>query len=417
VNPQSSRRARGFTLVEMLVVIGIIGLLAALLLPVLAKAKARAKRIECLSNQHEIGLAAHLFANDHGGKFPVEVSTNDGGSLEIAAAGNRILNRRFYFAYLHFLPLAGTLSTPKLLACPSDPTRWQATNFNQFNNSNVSYTLGLTVDPGQPNLIFAADWTLDSCHRNPPNPTIGQLYATGTAFDYPSPYWQNSVHEGKGNLLFCDGHAEESYAAIFLPEVAVNESLVYPDLPPSASVPPDELTPTSPTTSGGGSGGSGGTSTSSSGARSGAAQGGPAAPGSLANPNQSGGTNISAATPPAVQDAAARNHSANQKLVAASGSRQNRTLAAGDQTEIVASNSVPEPAAVTTNVPPPAISSAGDDDPTMSPFDRELAKILRDIIVGTYFLILLLLLLFAAYRYWCWTQDPERQRRATRNRR
>ena len=94
----------------MLVVIGIIGLLAALLLPVLAKAKARAKRIECLSNQHEIGLAAHLFANDHGGKFPVEVSTNDGGSLEIAAAGNRILNRRFYFAYLHFLPLAGTLS-------------------------------------------------------------------------------------------------------------------------------------------------------------------------------------------------------------------------------------------------------------------------------------------------------------------
>ncbi len=47
----------------------------------------------------------------------------------------------------------------------------------------------------------------------------------------------------------------------------------------------------------------------------------------------------------------------------------------------------------------------------MSPFNRELAGVLRDIIAGTYFLILLLILLFAAYRIWRWTQHPERKRR------
>src|ERR1017187_7735523 len=99
---QTSRKEGAFTLVEMLVVIAIIGILAALLLPVLGQAKARAKRIECVSNLREIGLACHLFANDHNGNFPVEVSTNDGGSREFVTAGYQIFNQRFYFSYQLF---------------------------------------------------------------------------------------------------------------------------------------------------------------------------------------------------------------------------------------------------------------------------------------------------------------------------
>ncbi|MBM3835290.1 MAG: type II secretion system protein [Verrucomicrobia bacterium] len=64
------QRRSGFTLVELLVVIGVIAILASLLMPALARAKGKANQAKCLNNLRQLGLSLALYADDQSGEFP-----------------------------------------------------------------------------------------------------------------------------------------------------------------------------------------------------------------------------------------------------------------------------------------------------------------------------------------------------------
>ncbi len=195
----SVRRTGAFTLVEMLTVIAIIGILAALLLPVLSEGKARAKRIWCENNLEQIGLAFHIYANDHQGKFPMQVSMSEGGAEEFVQNGY-LVGGEFYFAYRQFQAMPNALGTPKILICPAD-TRPSAPDFRALQNSNLSFFVGVTADPLRSRSILAGDRNMTNSSSL--NPTIIQGDASGVV------RWTRELHEYKGNMLFADTHVEE----------------------------------------------------------------------------------------------------------------------------------------------------------------------------------------------------------------
>jgi type II secretory pathway pseudopilin PulG len=194
---------------EVLLVIAVLAALLAILLPALAGARKRAKRINCINNLKQVGLAFKQWSLDNDDKFPMQVSITNGGTMELIGSGN---------VFVHFRVLSNELNTPKLVFCPdeSDPKRRRASVFDAetslgtgqipfTNDQSVSYFVGVDATPDQPAMFLSGDANLTVSGKPGKHGLISLWTNSPVAWAKPlRPY-----HGEGGNIVLAGGTAHQ----------------------------------------------------------------------------------------------------------------------------------------------------------------------------------------------------------------
>ncbi len=205
--------ARAFTRVELLAVLGALGLLAALALPGLANHRTRFDRVACVNNLRMVGQAFHTWGNDHGGETPWWVDPAQGGT-RLAPQGNS--------AWFHFSAISNQLASPQFLLCPADwrLSKKMATNWGTasggfrlaaYRDNATTYFVGLHAKASQPAAVLSGDNNLRVQFKS--NCSVVTTGAWQVTPGDPTLVWTNGLHELSGNLLLNDGRVHHTTSA------------------------------------------------------------------------------------------------------------------------------------------------------------------------------------------------------------
>jgi prepilin-type processing-associated H-X9-DG protein len=213
IDPRRVRSPTAFSLVELLVVIGIIAVLISILLPTLAAAREDAKTVQCLSNLRQLALAAETYIQVSHGSYPLAYDAESDWDFQVTPTG--VIPGILWLG-------KGTL---RIEQCPScdvkSPTRTDPFTGYNYNTSFIGHGIYESPDPapakagqihssqlvalfGDGQYSGGTDKFMRAPIAQTPTVTTGDtisplIRAAGT---------QGYRHRGKTNVVFCDGHAQ-----------------------------------------------------------------------------------------------------------------------------------------------------------------------------------------------------------------